>query len=60
MLAYALPLKLEAIMSLRTVGYILRTKKNSMALFRKRSMPANRPPFASEDMANFCGQKGAL
>jgi hypothetical protein len=34
---------------------IIKQKKNSLALFRKRTIPTERPPLVGEVSANFCG-----
>jgi hypothetical protein len=36
---------------------VTKTKKNSVALVRERTIPAERPPLVGEVNANFCGKK---
>jgi hypothetical protein len=35
-----------------------KTKKNSVALVRKRTIPTERPPLVGEISANLCGYRG--
>jgi hypothetical protein len=37
------------------IFYLFKTKLNSVALVRKRTIPTERPPLVGEVSANFCG-----